>query len=260
MGCLADTTDSTRLRRELEHQATFDPLTGCRNRTAVLADLDAVLAKGAVLAPAPRPCSSTSTCSRWSTTGSARRGGRTACHAAATLHAAAGPSAIVGRLGGDEFLIVCPNVPSAEAARNLADRIARAMHPPGHVEHGDSDIVGQRRGCLVRGLNRRSGQAGGPGRHGHVRVEACHRRAIDTPPCAPLTRNTHPRLRTIVASQPPANTQVLDEGVPGGDGAQGAVVFSGRAWQPCRPEPGGHQPGEQRRPRPGRWSPRPAPR
>ena len=35
--CVLDVTDSARARQELEHRATFDPLTGCHNRSSILA-------------------------------------------------------------------------------------------------------------------------------------------------------------------------------------------------------------------------------
>ena len=38
--CVLDITDSARARQELEHRATFDPLTQCHNRSSVLGTLE----------------------------------------------------------------------------------------------------------------------------------------------------------------------------------------------------------------------------
>ena len=76
VACLADVTDAARMRAELEERATIDSLTGCLNRSSVIAALANTLtssARGRHVAQVTvesRSCSSTSTSSSQSTTGS----------------------------------------------------------------------------------------------------------------------------------------------------------------------------------------------
>jgi diguanylate cyclase (GGDEF)-like protein/PAS domain S-box-containing protein len=126
--CIADVTERTRLREELEFRANHDALTGCRNRESVLAALDRIIGEASL-----------------SGSGTAvlfvdldgfkavndrfghavgdellRRTGR-------SLIACARGSDVVGRLGGDEFLVVCPNVAGEPVARSIAERLAAAL-------------------------------------------------------------------------------------------------------------------------------------
>lgn len=128
IACFADITEGMRLRRELEHRAATDDLTGCANRRAVMAALDEALA------------------------GAGRSGGGTATvfvdldgfkwvndsvgHAAGdAVLAVVGERLMgavrsvdrVGRIGGDEFLVVCPGIASLAETAVLAERLARAL-------------------------------------------------------------------------------------------------------------------------------------
>jgi diguanylate cyclase (GGDEF)-like protein len=128
VGCVADITESAMLRRELEKRATLDSLTGCHNRSAVMARLEQVLAD--------------STTARTGTgavfvdldlfktvndqLGHAA-GNDLLVHVAQKLQSIAGPLATVGRIGGDEFLIVVPDLASAAECAGLGERIAAEL-------------------------------------------------------------------------------------------------------------------------------------
>ncbi|MCW2550185.1 MAG: hypothetical protein JWN96_4645 [Mycobacterium sp.] len=128
VGCVADITESAMLRRELEKRATLDSLTGCHNRSAVMARLEQVLAD--------------STTARTGTgavfvdldlfktvndqLGHAA-GNDLLVHVAQKLQSIAGPLATVGRIGGDEFLIVVPDLASAAECARLGERIAAEL-------------------------------------------------------------------------------------------------------------------------------------
>jgi diguanylate cyclase (GGDEF)-like protein/PAS domain S-box-containing protein len=127
IACVADVTDSTRMREELKKRATFDELTACYNRPSIMDALEASVASGQ------------------------RRGERAVMfidldrfkdvndrdgHAAGDellrivaegLRSVVRADDLVGRIGGDEFLVVCPEIGGAEQAMKLAGRIAQAL-------------------------------------------------------------------------------------------------------------------------------------
>ena len=133
---VSDVTEAAELRVELHRQATVDPLTGALNRAAVMTALDGLL-------------------------DSQERGAGTAVvfvdldlfkqvndrhgHAAGDellkvvadrLTAATGAQDVVGRLGGDEFLVVCPTVESEEEALAIAGRLEAVLHADVRLEVG----------------------------------------------------------------------------------------------------------------------------
>jgi diguanylate cyclase (GGDEF)-like protein/PAS domain S-box-containing protein len=129
IACVSDVTQATLMGRELERRATFDALTGCHNRAAILTRLESALGAG--------------------TTGVAAvfldldgfkqvndRDGHAAGDAllsrtARVIASATRPTDVVGRLGGDEFLVVCDDVTGPDTAVVLANRIADALRVAG---------------------------------------------------------------------------------------------------------------------------------
>ncbi len=127
IACLADITEKVRLREELEARATFDPLTGCFNRQAILdrlaIELPAAGAGAAGIGLLFVDLDGFKTIND--------RLGHAAGDALLSIvgerlrdNARAGDA--VGRLGGDEFLVIC-HVDSPQSAVNLAGRIAAAI-------------------------------------------------------------------------------------------------------------------------------------
>lgn len=129
-GCLEDVTAMVRSRRALEERATTDPLTGCLNREGTLVGLQEVLD-----APAP-------------SAGTRRRGtavifvdldgfkqinddlGHAAGDAflitvADRMRATIRPGDLLGRFGGDEFVVVCVDVPGPDEALEIARGLGR---------------------------------------------------------------------------------------------------------------------------------------
>jgi diguanylate cyclase (GGDEF)-like protein/PAS domain S-box-containing protein len=127
VGCVSDVTESALLRRELEIRASTDQLTSCLNRAATLElvgrtvtscnheqghavvfiDLDRFKSVNDDLGHAA--------------------GDRLLVEAADRLRVAIREGDQLGRLGGDEFLVVCPHVDSPEQASEIALRIATAL-------------------------------------------------------------------------------------------------------------------------------------
>jgi diguanylate cyclase (GGDEF)-like protein/PAS domain S-box-containing protein len=128
--CATDVTDSARLRAELERRATTDMPTGCRNRSwvmAMLAELAGSCGDLAVIFVDLDDFKSTN--DRF---GHAA-GDEVLMAVADGLRGAVRSGDVVGRVGGDEFLVVCPDVGGPEGARRLAERVASAVDKLGPV-------------------------------------------------------------------------------------------------------------------------------
>jgi diguanylate cyclase (GGDEF)-like protein/PAS domain S-box-containing protein len=124
--CVLDITDSARARQELERRATFDPLTHCHNRSSVLTTLESELARH----------DSASTGVVYVDLDKFKPVNDELGHAAGDellvlvgerLKLASRDSDVVGRLGGDEFLVVLRDIPGPEMAMRAADRICETL-------------------------------------------------------------------------------------------------------------------------------------
>jgi diguanylate cyclase (GGDEF)-like protein/PAS domain S-box-containing protein len=124
--CVLDVTDSARARQELERRATFDPLTHCHNRSSVLGTLERELARedasitGVVYVDLDefKPVNDK--------LGHAA-GDELLVLVAERLKLASRDSDVVGRLGGDEFLVVLRDIPGTDNAMRAADRICETL-------------------------------------------------------------------------------------------------------------------------------------
>ena len=124
--CVLDITDSARARKELEHRATFDPLTQCYNRSSVLSTLKHELERedsvstGVVYVDLDefKPVNDK--------LGHAA-GDELLALVAERLRLASRDSDVAGRLGGDEFLVVLRDIPGPAMAMRAAERICEAL-------------------------------------------------------------------------------------------------------------------------------------
>jgi diguanylate cyclase (GGDEF)-like protein len=131
--CATDVTDSTRLRTELERRATTDMPTGCRNRNWVmnkLAELVEACYDLAVIFVDLDDFKSVN-----DRLGHAA-GDEVLVTLAARLRGAIRASDVVGRVGGDEFLVICPEVGGATGAGRLAERVAYAVDQVDQIRPG----------------------------------------------------------------------------------------------------------------------------
>jgi diguanylate cyclase (GGDEF)-like protein len=135
IGCLSDVTDAARLRRELELRATVDALTGCLNRAATLELLEmtlrdhAILGAGMAVVFVDLDSFKTVNDRYGHATGDA-----VLIAAAQRIQTATRERDQVGRLGGDEFLVLCPDVSHAKGL-DIVARLHRALHDPLTVAH-----------------------------------------------------------------------------------------------------------------------------
>ena len=124
---IEDITESAQLRVELERRANLDMLTRCLNRATVMLALEATLAQpddGSTAVIFADLDDFKTVNDQW---GHAV-GDELLIVAAGRLTGAVRHGDFVGRLGGDEFLVVCPDVSGSDEASGVADRVARALH------------------------------------------------------------------------------------------------------------------------------------
>ncbi len=137
--CVLDVTDSARAREELEKRATFDELTGCHNRSSILAALERELERDGPGDTAVvyvdldkfKPINDT--------LGHAA-GDEVLIALAERLQLASRDSDLVGRLGGDEFIVVVHEVPAPRVAMVVAERICRSLASPFEVSGGSAEL------------------------------------------------------------------------------------------------------------------------
>ncbi len=137
--CVLDITDSARAREELEHRATYDTLTHVHNRSSILAVLQEQLERedghstGVVYVDLDKfkPVNDS--------LGHAA-GDELLVLVGERLKLASRDSDVIGRLGGDEFLIVLRDVPSSHVAMQVAERISMTVCGSFELSCGEADL------------------------------------------------------------------------------------------------------------------------
>jgi diguanylate cyclase (GGDEF)-like protein/PAS domain S-box-containing protein len=124
--CVSDVTEAARLRVELERRATYDPLTECHNRGSVMTTLERVLVRDGRTGVAVAFVDVDGFKAVNDTLGHAT-GDELLTVVARRLHGAIREHDVVGRLGGDEFLVVSAGIRSAAEAEQLGARLAAAL-------------------------------------------------------------------------------------------------------------------------------------
>ena len=127
VGCLSDVTERAQLRKELEVRASVDALTSCLNRAATLELVDRTVSSpeggcgnAVVFIDLDRFKAVNDDLGH-------AAGDRLLVEVAERLRGTLRDGDHVGRFGGDEFLVICPGVDSAEQAREIAERIATVL-------------------------------------------------------------------------------------------------------------------------------------
>ncbi len=122
--CAADVTDRTRLRSELEHRASHDALSGCLNRAATVAALERVLRDSERVVVAYIDLDHFKATN--DELGHAA-GDELLRVAAARIRSATRVDDVVGRIGGDEFVVICRARNGSVDAESLVERLRTAI-------------------------------------------------------------------------------------------------------------------------------------
>jgi diguanylate cyclase (GGDEF)-like protein len=135
---IEDVTESALLHAELERRATMDMLTRCLNRATVMSSLEATLAEGGDAYTAVIFVDLDDFKAVNDRHGHAV-GDELLITAGERLIRVVRQGDYVGRLGGDEFLVICPEVECPDEARRIADRISTALK--GEFRLGGSTVA-----------------------------------------------------------------------------------------------------------------------
>ena len=131
MATFDDVSEAKALEHELHVRATVDPLTGVANRASTLEQLDATVAltEGGA-GPAAVLFIDLDHFKHVNDSMGHLAGDDLLVAISDRITTTVRSADFVGRLGGDEFLVICPNVDTENDARRLATRIQRAMVDP----------------------------------------------------------------------------------------------------------------------------------
>ena len=137
IACVADVTESARMREELTFRATFDELTGCHNRASIMAALEADIARDPRRVERAVMFVDLDGFKYVNDQYGHAAGDDLLRKVASLLRDSVREKDLVGRTGGDEFLVICPNVGGPDRAMKLADRLARALRDGMSAAPGD---------------------------------------------------------------------------------------------------------------------------
>jgi diguanylate cyclase (GGDEF)-like protein/PAS domain S-box-containing protein len=136
IACVADVTDSTRMRDELKRCATFDELTGCHNRSSFMRALEANIAEAQPEAERALMFVDLDRLKDLNDRSGHAAGDELLRIVGKRLRATVRGEDLVGRVGGDEFLVMCPQVGGPDGAMGLAERLAQALREPAALAAG----------------------------------------------------------------------------------------------------------------------------
>jgi diguanylate cyclase (GGDEF)-like protein/PAS domain S-box-containing protein len=138
IGCVQDVTDSVVLRQSLELRASTDALTGCLNRSAIEMLLRQLLGMSTGDSGLAVAFIDLDDFKQVNDSHGHAAGDLLLIAAGERLRGAVRACDHVGRFGGDEFLVLCPDVTSKALATRIANRLAVALR--GTVATDDNAI------------------------------------------------------------------------------------------------------------------------
>ncbi len=126
IACVSDVTDNVRMHEELKQRATYDELTGCYNRPSIMRALEAELASDQRTGAVAVMFIDFDRFKEINDRYGHAAGDRLLSAVAHRLKHAIRDGDLIGRIGGDEFLIVCPESGGPKSAEGLAERLEQA--------------------------------------------------------------------------------------------------------------------------------------
>jgi diguanylate cyclase (GGDEF)-like protein/PAS domain S-box-containing protein len=126
---ITDITASSRMHDDLTLRATYDPLTGCRNRASIRAELEHGLSGDGAEHTAVFFIDLDRFKNVNDTHGHSA-GDQLLVEVTRRLAGALRPGDALGRWGGDEFLVICPHVHTAQEALVIVGRLAAGLAGP----------------------------------------------------------------------------------------------------------------------------------
>jgi diguanylate cyclase (GGDEF)-like protein/PAS domain S-box-containing protein len=127
VGCLSDVTEQAVLHQELEVRASVDELTSCLNRATTIELLDRTTNGSPQIRGRAIIFVDLDGLKAVNDQYGHAAGDQLLASAADKIRSAMRDGDFVGRIGGDEFLAICPNVVSATQAMEIAQRISAAI-------------------------------------------------------------------------------------------------------------------------------------
>jgi diguanylate cyclase (GGDEF)-like protein len=177
IACVADVTDGARMRDELKRRATFDELTGCHNRASFMRALELNISEAPAGAERAVMFVDLDRFKQLNDRYGRAAGDELLRAMGERLRQTVRADDLVGRIGGDEFLVMCPEVGGPDGAMRLAERLASVLHEPVSLSAGsvvpqvsigvawsncdgvDADaLVAQADGAMYLSKHRRCGQ------------------------------------------------------------------------------------------------------
>jgi diguanylate cyclase (GGDEF)-like protein/PAS domain S-box-containing protein len=177
IACVADVTDGARMRDELKRRATFDELTGCHNRASFMRALELNISEAPAGAERAVMFVDLDRFKQLNDRYGHAAGDELLRAMGERLRQTVRADDLVGRIGGDEFLVMCPEVGGPDGAMRLAERLASVLHEPVSLSAGsvvpqvsigvawsncdgvDADaLVAQADGAMYLSKHRRCGQ------------------------------------------------------------------------------------------------------
>jgi diguanylate cyclase (GGDEF)-like protein/PAS domain S-box-containing protein len=138
---ITDITASRRMHDDLTLRATYDPLTGCRNRASIRAELEHVLG-GENAGHTAVLFIDLDRFKAVNDTYGHSAGDQLLIEVTRRLAGALRAGDALGRWGGDEFLVVCPHVHGTPDAMAVAGRLTAALTGPIRIAGTDIEAAG----------------------------------------------------------------------------------------------------------------------
>jgi diguanylate cyclase (GGDEF)-like protein/PAS domain S-box-containing protein len=133
--CINDITEAAELRKELERRATVDELTGCFNRAAIRGELDRILRRHAADSPGTAIVYlDLDDFKAVNDTYGHEAGDKLLTSVVSRLNSVLRVGDVIGRLGGDEFIVVLPHIDDIDHANHVCSRLLGALTEPESVD------------------------------------------------------------------------------------------------------------------------------